>query len=146
MIQENRFGAGTQWEVGGDPAANLFQLVQASQPAGGQSQVWPGLLQRPSFPVCSGLPAAWMGGWDSLARTGPLSSASAPSLTPTKPGAPSMSLPYPSPLNTVHPALPDFGVALTYPVLSLEASLPSALSFQCQLPALSLPPTLPPLP
>lgn len=45
--------AGTEWEVGGDPTANLSQLVWASWPVGGQSQVWPGLREWAQSPCSS---------------------------------------------------------------------------------------------
>lgn len=51
---------GAQWEAGGDPAANLSQLVQASWPAGGHSRVWPGLPQQAVPLQAPGPPAAQM--------------------------------------------------------------------------------------
>lgn len=101
--------AGAEWEVGGDPTANLSQLVWASWPVGGQSQVWPGLPEWAQSPCSSRAPSCLDVGWEHPGQEGGLfSSASAPSTTPTKPGAPLVSLPHSSPLNTVHPSFQGF--------------------------------------
>lgn len=90
---------------GGDPADNLSQPVGPPGQQVATARSGQGSPSRSNFPACSGAPGCQEVGCESPGQGGcPFASASFPSLTPTKPGAPSMSLPRSSPLTPAHPS------------------------------------------
>lgn len=130
-IQENQFGSRST--VGGgrgsQPVPTGLGLFASRWPE-------PGLARAPqwaSLPACSRVPKCLDAACNSPGQEGgPSASASVPSITPTKPGAPSVSLPYSIPLHTVHPSHPRCSPPSSCP-LSLSFSALSSLCSSCSL-------------